>query len=127
MIRTTIGLGIVLIVLGAGAYGYALTGEQASITALIPAFFGLPILGLGLAAARWPARRAVFMHVAALLAVLGFAGAARGLGSVVALITRPDEVARPVAVIVQSVMALLCMAYVILAVRSFILARRDTR
>jgi hypothetical protein len=52
MDRLTIVLGIVLVLLGVGAFGYALTGEQASVTALIPAFFGLPILGLGVAAAR---------------------------------------------------------------------------
>ena len=123
MVRISITLGILLILLGIGAYGYALTGERASITALIPAFFGLPILALGMAAARWSTRRSVFMHLIVVLAVLGFLGSARGLASVVALITRPEQVARPAAVIVQSLMAVLCLAYVILAVRSFVLAR----
>ncbi|MCP3903944.1 MAG: hypothetical protein GY715_09955 [Planctomycetes bacterium] len=126
MIRITILLGVVLVLLGLGAYGYALTGEQASMTALIPAFFGVPIAALGLAAARWPARRAVFMHVAVLLALLGLVGSARGLTSLPSLITRSDEVARPAAVLVQSIMAVLCLAYVIVAVRSFISARAKT-
>ncbi len=47
MAKITIGLGIVLIALGFGSYFG--TG-QASVTALIPAFFGLPLLLLGLVA-----------------------------------------------------------------------------
>ncbi len=125
MIRITILLGIVLLLLGLGAYGYAMTGEEASVTALIPAFFGGPILSLGLLAAQLPARRALLIHIAVVLAVLGLLGAARGLTSLPALITKPDEVARPAAVIVQSAMAVLCLVYVILAVRSFVLARKS--
>ena len=47
MAKITIGLGLVLIALGLGSYFG--TG-QASVTALIPAFFGLPLLLLGLVA-----------------------------------------------------------------------------
>ncbi|MHC5114717.1 MAG: hypothetical protein ACYTGP_09845 [Planctomycetota bacterium] len=122
MTRITITFGLVLVLLGLGAYAYALTGEQASMTALIPAFFGVPILILGLATTKWPARRAMFMHIAVLIAVLGLAGAARGLTSLPALVGG-DEVARPAAVVVQSIMAVLCLAYVVAAVRSFVAAR----
>lgn len=124
MIRITITLGTILLLLGLGAYLYALTGEQASVTALIPAFFGVPIVVLGLAAARWPTRRAAFMHVVVVLAALGLLGSARGLMSLATLVSAPDEVARPAAVVVQSIMAVLCLAYLVVAVRSFIMARR---
>jgi hypothetical protein len=125
MPKITLLLGAVLILLGLGAYGYALTSEHASVTALIPAFFGVPILVFGLGASRWSNRQAIFMHVVALLALLGLVGSARGLVSLPSLLTRPEEVARPAAVIVQSVMALFCLAYLVLAVRSFVAARRS--
>jgi len=124
MTRTTITFATLLILLGAGAYAYALTTDSASITALIPAFFGLPILALGLASAKWPGKRALFIHIALLLALLGLIGSARGVPSLPTLITSPDEVERPVAVIVQSAMALACLGYLALAARSFIAARR---
>ncbi len=44
MANVTIGLGIVLLALGLGSYFG--TGRT-SVTALIPAFFGLPLLALG--------------------------------------------------------------------------------
>lgn len=47
MTKTTIGLGVLLILVGVGAY---FGSGTKSITALIPAFFGLPISLLGIAA-----------------------------------------------------------------------------
>lgn len=124
MTRTTITFATLLILLGAGAYAYALTTDSASVTALIPAFFGLPLLALGLGSAKWPAKRKALMHVAVLLALLGLIGSARGVPDLPSVFTSPDEVERPVAVIVQSAMALACLVYIVLAVRSFIAARR---
>ncbi|MFG0305688.1 MAG: hypothetical protein ACF8Q5_05685 [Phycisphaerales bacterium JB040] len=126
MTRTTIALAVLLILLGAGAYAYALTTDNASPTALIPAFVGLPILALGLAAAKWPDKRKHLIHAALLLALIGLAGSARGVPSLPKLFTSPDDVERPVAVIVQSAMALACLLYLALAVRSFIAARKAT-
>ena len=62
-----------------------------------------------------------FTNVAQLL--LGFLGAGRGLMSLITLISRPEDVARPAAVIVQSIMAVLCVVYVAIAARSFVTAR----
>lgn len=126
MARLTITFGLVLVLLGIGAYAWAMTGEQASVTALIPAFFGIPITALGLGAVKWPARRAMFMHIAVLLAVLGLLGSARGLPSIGTFFTNRDELERPAAVLVQSIMAVLSLAYVIAAVRSFIVARKKS-
>ena len=119
MPSTTIALGVVLIVLG--LTGYFLTGA-ASVTALIPAFFGIVIALLGLVA-RDERRRKHAIHGAVFIALLGFLGSARGLlgiGDVFA-----GTAARPAAVISQSLMALLTLGYIVMAVRSFIAARRS--
>lgn len=114
-----ITLGAILTILGLA--GYILSG-MASWTALIPAFFGLPILIIGFVA-RKEARRKHAMHAASALALLGLLGSARGIPSVVTMIQGGD-VERPQAAIVQALMALLCAAFVALAVKSFIDARR---
>ena len=69
-----ITFGILLSALGLGAY--VGTGSE-SITALIPAFLGAPILLCGILAKIFPNARMHVMHVAALLGLLGTAG---GLG-----------------------------------------------
>ena len=63
------------------------------------------------------------MHAAAAVALLGF------LPSVPGLLGIPDllagQAARPAAVVLRSVMAVLCLAFLVAAVRSFVLARRS--
>lgn len=113
----TIALGVALIVVGLG--GYFLTGAV-SLTALIPAAFGLVIAVLGVIARDQRLRKHA-MHGAIVVALLGFLGSVRGLlqiGSVFA-----GTAARPPAVIAQSIMALLTLGYIVVAVRSFIAAR----
>ncbi len=119
MRAVTIGYGLILIVLGLAAY-FGLGRE--SVTALIPTFFGVPVLVLGLLAGRDTLRRHV-MHGAAALGVVAFLGTASGLVKGVRAIGGAD-LARPEAVAVQSAMALLSAAFVTLCVRSFIHARR---
>jgi hypothetical protein len=74
--------------------------------------------------ARDARRLKLAMHLAALVALLGFAGGARGISGAVALLGG-GEVERPVAAVVQSTMAVLCAAFLLLAIRSFIAARRE--
>lgn len=121
MPSTTIALGAALIVLGLAGYG--LTGA-ASLTALIPAAFGLLLVVAGVLARndRW---RMHAMHAAVLVALLGFGGSFRGLlglGTVFA-----GTAARPAAVVSQSIMALLTLIYIVVAVRSFVAARKARR
>jgi len=104
-----------------GIIGYFATG-MVSVTALIPMFFGLPIMALGIGA-KHQARRKNVMHIAAALGLLGFLGSARGLGGLFTLIGG-GEVARPGAVISQSIMAILSLVFVLLCVKSFIDARK---
>ncbi|MCH8342584.1 MAG: hypothetical protein IH983_01205 [Planctomycetes bacterium] len=115
----TIGLGLVLIALGLG--GYFGTGRE-SPTALIPAFFGLPLLLLGFLALKEHMRRHA-MHVAGVIALLGFAGTVSGLMKLPVLLTG-GQLDRPTAVAVQAVMAIVCFVFVLLCIRSFIKARR---
>ena len=119
MVALSIGLGIILSLLG--IIGYAASGAE-SITALIPTFFGIPILVLGLLGRKEHLRKHM-MHAIAALALLGFAGSVRGLGSLFTMLGGQD-VLRPMATIMQSIMALLTLAFIILAVKSFIDARR---
>ncbi len=72
MARLTIIIGLLLTLLGVGSYA-GLTvaeGKAVSVTALIPAMAGIPILLLGLVALREPLRKHA-MHGVAILALLG--------------------------------------------------------
>jgi hypothetical protein len=113
----TIALGVVLIVLGLA--GYFLTGAV-SLTALIPAAFGLVIAIAGVLA-RDERKRKHAMHGAVVVALLGFLGSARGLLQIGALFA--GSAARPAAVISQTIMAVLTLGYIVMAVRSFVQAR----
>jgi uncharacterized membrane protein len=119
MPRIAVLVGSLLIVLGVASY--LLTG-RASMTALIPAFFGLPILILGWLALRVTWRRHA-MHAAAALGLLGLIGSLRGVPATLALLSG-ETVERPTAVVAQSVMAVICLVFVVMAVRSFVAARR---
>ncbi len=118
MAITTVLTGLLLIALGVG--GYVGTGSEHK-TALIPVAFGLPILLLGFLA-RNPARRALAMHIAVTIGLLGF------LGSIVGFIkglNGPAMQTRPTAVYAQGIMALVTGVFVAMCVNSFIHARRS--
>lgn len=120
MAKITIGFGVALVVLG--IIGFVGSGAS-SVTALIPTFFGIVLAALGVVG-RNPDRRALTMHVAALLALLGIVGSAPGLLDLPDLLAGND-LERPWAVGVQSIMVVLLIVYLVLAVRSFIAARRE--
>jgi hypothetical protein len=119
MAKVAVWVGIVLVVLGVGAYFG--TGRT-SVTALIPAFFGAPLAGLGVLAGD-ERRRRTAMHLAAALSLLGLLGSARGIPQALSLASG-GAVERPAAAVVQSLMAVLCALFLGLAVRSFVAARR---
>jgi fluoride ion exporter CrcB/FEX len=116
---TTIGFGVVLIVLGLGGY---FGTDRVSPTALIPAAFGVLLVIFG-ALARDEKRRKMAMHIAVVVGLLGFLGTVSGLIELPTLISG-GTVARPAAVISKSIMAALMAVYVAMCVKSFIDARR---
>jgi uncharacterized membrane protein len=119
MATLSIAYGIIFIFMG--LYGYFGISSE-SITALIPAFFGVPMLVLG-----WVGLNEKYlkhaMHGAAVLTLLGFAGTVGGLIKFFKMLGGA-ELERPAAVTVQAIMAVLCLVLLILAVKSFIDARR---
>ena len=119
MANTTIAFGVMFVLLG--LLGYFGTGME-SPTALIPAIFGILFCILG-AIARDSNKRKHVMHAAAVLGLIAFAGAGRGLTKIVPLLSG-ETVERPNAVIAQAIMALLAAIFVILCIKSFIDARR---
>ncbi len=112
MARVTIGFGVVLIVLGVGFY---FDTEMKSVTALIPTFLGAVLLLLGILGLKDNLRKHA-MHTAVLLALLG----AIGSGARLAMGTGTFGKAQTE----QLILVVLCLAYVALGVRSFIMARR---
>ncbi|MFG0276069.1 MAG: hypothetical protein ACF8QF_13540 [Phycisphaerales bacterium] len=123
----TLLIGLVLALLG--AYGYFSADEaDRSVTALIPAFFGLPIAVLGALALAKDGLRKHAMHGAAALALLGLIGAAmQGLPKLGALMSDPESLERPTAVLMQNLMALACSVLVVAAVFSFVSARKKAK
>lgn len=119
MAPVTIGFGILLMVVG--IVGYVVT-DRVSFTALIPAWFGVALLVLGVLAYKDNLRKHA-MHLAAMLGLLGFLFTAKGLLRLATLLTG-GEVERPAAVISQSIMAVSCAVFVGLCVKSFVDARR---
>jgi hypothetical protein len=117
MASVTIALGAVLVVLGLA--GYFLTG-RVSLTALIPAYFGVVLSLLGMLALREGMRKHA-MHVAVFVALLGLLGSFRGVLNIGSLLD--GTAARPAAVVSQTVMAALTLGYIVMAVRSFVAAR----
>jgi hypothetical protein len=116
---TTIGFGVVLILLGLGGY---FGTDMVSLTALIPAAFGLLLVIFGILA-RDDKRRKLAMHIAVTVGLLGFLGTVPGLLKLPTLLSG-GVVQRPPAVIAQSIMAVLMAIYVGMCVKSFIDARR---
>jgi uncharacterized membrane protein len=119
MTRWTLIYAGALLLLGLGAYFG--TGAQ-SVTALIPAFLGIPVLLCGLVALK-TGRPKMPAHIALVFALLGVVGGAMGLPHLPALLSG-GEVARPTATLTQSLLFILSVAYLILGIRSFIQARR---
>ena len=118
MSSTTLAFAFAYLVLGIA--GFVLTGSIHK-TALIPCVFGVLFLIFGLLARKDNLRKHV-MHAAVLIALLAFLGTARSLSHLPELLNGTAE--KPAAIITQSLNAGLSLLYIILAVRSFIQARR---
>jgi hypothetical protein len=118
MSSTTLAFAFAYLLLGIG--GFVLTGSTHK-TALIPCIFGILFFVFGLLARKDNLRKHV-MHAAVLIALLAFLGTARSLPHLPELFNGTAE--KPASIITQSLNAGLSLLYIILAVRSFIQARR---
>jgi hypothetical protein len=106
-----------------GLIGFIGTGSE-HYTALIPAALGL-LLGIFGALSFSPdaGRRKLFMHINVTLGLLGFLGTVMGLIQWFQMLAGAT-LKNPPATESKAVMALLCLIYVALCVRSFIAARK---
>lgn len=119
MTVTSIVAGILLVVVGAIGYAYGMNAGTASVTALIPAFFGIVLILCGAIGMVADGVRKHLMHLAVVVALLGFILTAGRL--VMKLATGGLEASA--AVVSQSAMAVVCLIFVVLAIRSFAAAR----
>jgi len=119
MAKFSIAFGIMLIILGLISY-FGISSE--SITALIPTFLGVPVLILGFLALNEKYLKHS-MHAAAVLMLLGFAGTVSGLIKFFRMIGG-EVFERPSAITIQAIMAVLCLIFLVFAIKSFIDARR---
>ncbi len=112
-----------LLLVAYGCYSFAIA-ESNSPTALIPAFFGAGILLCGLVALKEKFLKHA-MHLAAMIALLGFVGGAiMGFPKLPKLImgeipAGPDQNKAQS----QNLLAFICLAFVLLCINSFIQAR----
>ena len=110
--KTAIAIGTLLVIQGIGFY---IGTDSRSVTALIPAFVGLPILLMGLLAFKESARMHA-MHVAAALGVLGLLAAIGRIATA--------GLSLSAAGISLMIMVLLTSSFVLVCVKSFVDARR---
>ena len=124
MAKLSIGFGVVLILLG--IWGFVATGSTHH-TALIPTWFGLALAVSGvLARTADEKRRMLWMHTAAGLGLLGFLSAT--VRAIIVLVkAHGAPLAYPIAVEDQVAMAVICLVFVLLCVRSFIAVRRSRK
>jgi len=104
-----------------GLAAFFLTGAVHK-TALIPAYFGIVLLVLGLLGQKENLRKHV-MHAALLVVLLALFGTARSLLKLPSAFDGTAE--RPFAIYAQAATAVLSITFLALGIRSFIQARRS--
>jgi hypothetical protein len=117
MPNTAIWCGRLLLLVGIVGYVYGLYIAAASITALIPAIFGVVLMALGYFANRSERSRKHIMHVAVIVGLLGF------IAALVGLFRKGVPASIGAGIMSQIAMGLICLVFVVLAVRSFVAAR----
>ena len=110
---------MLLSLIGIAGYAYGMMNGNASLTALIPSAFGTVLEGLGFVAKSNEGLRKHLMHAAVLVALIGFLATAGRLAS------KFSELTMTPAIVAQIAMAAVCLIFVVLAVGSFIAARRS--
>lgn len=119
MPTTAIMSGVLLILIGIMGYFFSLADGNTSWTALIPAIFGMLLLILGYAAKDSDALRKHLMHAAVLIALIGF------IVPLFRIISKMNDFTISLAILSQIAMSLICLAFVIISVKSFINAGQN--
>ena len=119
MPNTAIWCGRILVPVGIIGYVYGIYIAAASVTALIPAIVGVVLMALGYIALSSDRLRKHLMHAAVVVALLGLIAAAARLSM------KASEFTISAASLSQIAMALICLVFVFLSVRSFVAARRN--
>ncbi|MAW12048.1 MAG: hypothetical protein CMO54_09400 [Verrucomicrobiales bacterium] len=114
--KLSLKVGIILITLGVGLYLYT---SRASVTALIPAFIGAPIVICGLLAIN-EKKRKLFAHIALVFALIGALG---GIGRAIPKIIG-GEINLPS--VGTMIMGILCVFYLVACIKSFKDARKNS-
>ena len=119
MAKLTIGFGVVLVLVSAGFW---LATGRTETAALHPAGIGVLLLLSGvLANTENTKQRMIWMHVAVTAGLIGLL--LTGIRAVLTLV-KGTIAANPLGFDERVVIALICLVYVVLCVRSFITARR---
>ncbi len=119
MPSTAIISGVLLIFTGIAGYVFSIIDGNTSLTALIPAAFGVLLAILGFVAKSNENLRKHLMHAAVIVGLLGF------LIPTARLVSQMSNLKISLAVLSQAAMALICLFFVILSVQSFVNARRN--
>ena len=131
----TVVFGIVLTAVGVVSY---VLSNAVSVTALIPAFIGVVFIILGALALAKPTLRKHVMHAVVVLALVALLGTAGGIPKTISylrsevliemdqgkVLLSNNEVVRPMAVVAQSIVAILSLIFIAMCVQSFIAARK---
>lgn len=117
MQRLTIGFGALLIALGVISYA---ASDAASITALLPAFAGVPVVLAGLLMGQ-PGRRKPGLYAALVFVLLLVVGSLRGVGLLFGALGGDDDVT--LAMIVQTIIVILGAIYLVFGVRTVMAER----
>ncbi len=119
MPNTAIISGVLLILIGIAGYVFSIVDGNHSLTALIPAAFGILLVALGSAARAKESAGKHLMHAAVLVGLLGF------IIPTGRLVSKYNSLTVSLAVLSQFLMALVCLFFVILCIQSFVNARRS--
>lgn len=125
MPKVTVVFGLLLCALSAVVAGvFFMRGEFKSFSWLIPTGVGLPLVVLGVVAAKNAGARMHVMHAAVTLALLGgLLALFQGVSQIVRLAFQGKEI-QPLAATMIWAMAILCFVFVGMCVQSFIAARK---
>ena len=112
--RVTLLVGGALVVEGIGFY---LGTGMTSMTSLIPAFFGIPLIAMSIMATRQPERSHFWMHIAVVFGLLTFLGGLMGVKGLVSNDLSASTVAQLLMIVMGGVYTFAC-------IRSFTHARK---